>query len=162
MRTSAVATVVVATCIATSPAWARPIMSGKYTIAGTETCQIAPGVNKGKIIQHMGTITLTSTATGATGTYVQRAYRGSLADRTDPMAAKAQVIAVTITVSGTVNPYTYTVAAKVGTATTTQTGHLQLDGVVSNVAQRAVMVGIYKSGDTSTPDCNVLMTLTHQ
>lgn len=162
MRTSTAATFVVATCIAASPAWARPLMSGKYTIAGTETCQIAPGVNKGKIIQHMGTITLTPTATGATGTYLQRAYRGSLADRTDPMAAKAQTIALTITVSGSANPYTYTTLAKVGTYSTTQTGYLQLDGIVSNVAQRAVMVGIYKGGDTATPDCNVLMTLTHQ
>lgn len=173
MRTTFLTTVVIGLVIASTPALAISKVSGKYTISGTEICQVVTADvgygNKGKTVQELGIITLTPTKTTtttatATGVYVQNAVKGSLADPTDPMTMATRTINLTITVTGTANPYSFTMTGTVGgKAVPDTTGYIELDNVVSGIAKTVTMLGSNYSGDTTVgKDCSMLMRLIHQ
>ncbi len=152
--------------LAALPAEAAPRLSGSYTVAGTETCQVVfegglPGLG-GRIEQHLGTLVVTPTSTGATGRLATRNLGGNLITRDRSIRRIDRGMDVTLVVSGTTSPFDFTMIEKTPKLTRRLTGLIQFDQISAGIAQRAVVVAVHPAENAAHSDCAVQMTFVHR
>lgn len=142
---------------------ATKLSNGSYAISGTTLCQMLPGasgLNPGEFHQIVGRVSLTATATGATGTLIKTiGFWGPFIDQNGNVAVDTgNSASLVLTVSGSTNPYF--AVLKVGTESSS--GYLVMSDATAGVARQASLVLRFRESSKSGYDCSMQLNLVHE
>lgn len=142
---------------------ATKLSNGNYAVSGTTLCQVLSGGGvfyPGAFHQIVGKVSLTATATGATGTLIKTiGFWGPLTDPKGNVAIDTGRSApLVLTVSGTGNPYG--AVLKVGTESSS--GYLVFGDATAGVARQASIVLRFRDNSVAGYDCSMQMNLVHE
>lgn len=164
MKTFAFAVAAGLVAFGTTPAFAATkFANGNYAVSGTAICQAITGPvgqSDGAFQQVAGKISLTATATGATGSFIKGfAFTGPLATAKGSVAVEVTNNSpVVLTMTGTGNPYAMTL--KIGS--TSSTGQLVFGEASGGVARQAGLIMRFANEDGVTNNCSMQLQLVHE